>query len=106
MLLSIFLMLSEGGQWILVSVIALVVWLIIRASATAPGVTLNNKFVELGDFTKKSLDEVIQKVGEPTGVTYLHNAQKVCTWSKPGYTITLTYTDAGVFVKLNSEIKK
>jgi hypothetical protein len=68
----------------------------------APGRQLASKFGELGDLRGKSLDEIVQFVGQPNGVSAAESGT-VVQWMLTGYHIVLIFDDDGKCLGVSHE---
>ena len=75
------------------SVVGSIVFAIQKHAVTAPSRELHQKFVELGDLTGKSKDEIIAKVGSPTSISGLANGKTLLQWQTTGCHMALRFNE-------------
>lgn len=80
-------------EFIWVFIGGIVLYAIISAMTTAPGRSLQNKFVNMGTLTGKSKNEIISIVGSPNSISALPDGKVVLQWMATGYHIALIFND-------------
>ncbi len=80
-------------EFIWVFIGGIVLYAIISAMTTAPGRSLQNKFVNMGTLTGKSKNEIISRVGSPNSISALPDGKVVLQWMATGYHIALIFND-------------
>lgn len=80
-------------EFIWVFIGGIVLYAIISAMTTAPGKSLQNKFVNMGTLTGKSKNEIISIVGSPNSISALPDGKAVLQWMATGYHIALIFND-------------
>jgi len=68
-----------------------ILFVIISAMVSAPGRSLQNKFVGLGTLVGKSKHEIIAEVGAPNSISSLPNGKTILQWVATGYHIALIF---------------
>ena len=77
--------------WIVIGGIAL--YAVISAMTTAPGRSLQSKFVGMGTLVGKSKNEIISVVGSPNSISAISDGKVVLQWMATGYHIALIFND-------------
>ena len=80
-------------EFIWVFIGGIVLYAIISAMTTAPGRSLQNKFVNMGTLTGKSKNVIISIVGSPNSISALPDGKVVLQWMATGYHIALIFND-------------
>lgn len=78
-----------GFVWVLIGGIAL--FAIISAMTTAPGRSLQSKFVGMGTLSGKSKNQIIAVVGAPNSISALPDGKSLLQWMATGYHIALIF---------------
>ena len=78
-------------EFILIFIGGIVLYAIISAMTTAPGRSLQSKFVGMGTLTGKSKNEIIAVVGSPNSISALPDGKAVLQWMATGYQIALIF---------------
>lgn len=68
----------------------------------SPGRSLATKFAELGDLRGKSLDEIVEVVGQPNGISAAESGT-VVQWMLMGYHIVLLFDNDGKCLGVSHE---
>jgi hypothetical protein len=75
--------------WVVIG--GMVLFAIISALTTAPGRSLQSKFVGMGTLAGRTKDEIIAVVGAPNSISALPNSKVVLQWMASGYHIALIF---------------
>lgn len=78
-----------GLIWVFIG--GVVLFGIISAMTTAPGRSLQGKFVGMGTLAGKSKEEIIAVVGMPNSISALPDGQVILQWMTTGYHIALIF---------------
>lgn len=78
-------------EFIWVFIGGIVLFAIISVMTTAPGRSLQRKFVGMGTLAGKSKDEIIAVVGAPNSISALPDGKAILQWMATGYHIALIF---------------
>jgi hypothetical protein len=68
-------------------------YIIIHFLVRAPGMMLQQKFVNLGTLAGKTKDEIIVVVGNPNSISGTPDGKVIMQWMSTGYHISLIFED-------------
>lgn len=87
---------TEKMEYLLYAVLpivgGLVLYAIIHYAVRAPGRSLSQKFVSLGNLQSKSYREIVAYCGSPTSTSAVEGG-KLCQWMATGYHIALLFDE-------------
>ena len=93
--------------WILLTIGGLILYALISAGTTAPGRSLNNKFISLGTLQGKTLKEITDVCGNPNSYSSTIDADgnpiKIIQWMATGYHIVLLFDTNDICLGVSSE---
>jgi len=73
-------------------------------SSTKKAVALNQRLRELGNVKQYSYDAIVQKLGAPSATSAAAAGSRIVQWSARGYCVTMTFTQDGECLGIDSEI--
>ena len=74
----------------------------ISKQVTLPGKELHKKFISLGNFSGKSIDEITKVCGQYNSISYLNNTI-LCQWLVCGYHIAIIFDSNRNAIKKSHE---
>jgi hypothetical protein len=70
---------------------------------TAPGRYLHQQFIQVGDMTGKTADEIIAAVGPPSSRSSLAHNHVLLQWQATGCHMAIVFDASGRFLKISHE---